>query len=127
LELFVDHFLIVVKDLEESLNFYKLLGFKHIETIQRSHDVVSVMQKERFNLELMMLPIGKETYRVPRIETDIGFRHIGFKVKDIQAAYEYYKDKIEFKSPLQVSSGRGNRKILFFEDPNGLELHFIQE
>ena len=127
MNLFIDHFLIVVKDLNESLNFYKLLGFKHIKTVQRTNDVLGVMQKEKIKLELMMLSEGKETYRVPRVDSDIGFRHIGFKVKDIQTVYDYYKDKIIFRGHPQESPGRGGRKILFFEDPNGIELHFIQE
>ena len=34
----VDHVLIVVKDLERSIRFYQLLGFDHVETIQRPDD-----------------------------------------------------------------------------------------
>jgi catechol 2,3-dioxygenase-like lactoylglutathione lyase family enzyme len=127
LKIITDHILVVVKDLDESIDFYKLLGFRHLETVRRPDDVVGVMQKDQLKLELMLLPVGKETYRVPRTDSDIGFRHIGFKVEDIQAVYENYKDKILFKAPPRGSSGRGSRKILFFNDPNGIELHFIQD
>jgi hypothetical protein len=75
----------------------------------------------------MLLPIGEETYRVPRTNSDVGFRHIGFKVENIQHIYDFYSDKILFKGPPEESSGRGKRKILFFTDPNGIELHFIQD
>lgn len=109
------------------MDFYNLLGFEHLETVQRTYDTVGVMQKDHLKLELMMFPTGKETYRVPRTDSDIGFRHIGFKVQDIQAVYEHYKDKITFKAPPLRSPGRGSREILFFTDPNGIELHFIQE
>jgi catechol 2,3-dioxygenase-like lactoylglutathione lyase family enzyme len=127
LKIIIDHILIVVKNLYETIDFYKLLDFRHLETVQRPHDVVGVMQKDQLKLELMKLPVGEETYRVPRTDTEVGFRHIGFKVEDIQAVYEHYKDKIMFREPPQVSAGRGRRKILFFNDPNGVELHFIQE
>jgi predicted lactoylglutathione lyase len=66
LEIITDHILIVVKNLNESIDFYKLLGFKHLETVQRPHDAVGVMQKDQMKLELMKLPVGEETYRVPR-------------------------------------------------------------
>jgi catechol 2,3-dioxygenase-like lactoylglutathione lyase family enzyme len=123
----IDHILIVVKDLEDTISFYRHLGFNHVETINRPHDVVGVMRKDNFMLELMQLPAGDETYRVPRKNSDIGFRHLGFRVEDIQEVYESLKEKIQFDGPPVGSAGRGERRLLFFKDPNGVELHFIQE
>lgn len=122
-----DHLLIVIKDIKASIDFYQLLGFKYIETIQRPNDQVVIMRKDNLKLELMKLPKGTETYRSPRINSDVGFRHIGFKVDDIQEIYVNLKDKIKFDSPLKFSPGREDRKILLFKDPNGIELHFIQD
>lgn len=119
--------MIVVEDLSESISFYELLGFIHLETIQRPKDTVAVLRKEQLMLELMKLPDGEETYQTPRKDSDVGFRHIGFKVDDIEKVYEMYREKIHFKGPPISSAGRGDRKILFFSDPNGIELHFIQE
>ncbi len=51
-----DHVLIVVKDLDNSIEFYDLIGFKHIETIQRPNDRVAVMQMGQVKIELMCLP-----------------------------------------------------------------------
>lgn len=127
MKIITDHILIVVNNLEESISFYELLGFKHLKTVQRPSDQVSVLEKNQLKLELMKLPEGEETYRIPREDSDIGFRHIGFKVDDLQAIYEELKDKISFRGPPVESAGRGTRKILFFHDPNGVELHFIQE
>ena len=122
-----DHVLIVVKDLEDTIRFYRHLGFIHVETINRPHDTVGLMEKDGLNLELMKLPEGDETIREPRRNSDIGFRHIGFKVENINEVYESLRDKIQFDAPPVNSAGRGDRKILFFKDPNGVELHFIQE
>jgi len=122
-----DHILIVVKDLEDTIRFYRHLGFTHVETINRPNDTVGLIEKDGLKLELMKLPDGEETHRQPRKNSDIGFRHIGFKVEDIQEVYECLRDKIQFDAPPVNSAGRGERKILFFKDPNGLELHFIQE
>ena len=41
-----DHVLIVVKDLERSIEFYELLGFNHVESIQRPDDRVAVMRED---------------------------------------------------------------------------------
>ena len=127
MKIITDHILIVVKDLEDTIRFYGHLGFRHVETINRPNDKVGLMEKDGLKLELMKLPDGEETHRRPRRNSDIGFRHIGFKVEDVQEVYEGLRDRIRFDGPPVSSAGRGDRKILFFKDPNGVELHFIQE
>jgi catechol 2,3-dioxygenase-like lactoylglutathione lyase family enzyme len=119
--------LIVVKDLERSINFYKLLGFEHLETIQRPNDRVGVMKLGAVKIELMHQKEGRETYRPDRKITDIGFRHIGFRVKNVQRIYEELKDLIEFDSSPVPIAGRKGRMTVFFSDPDGVELHFVQQ
>ena len=123
----VDHILLVVKDLESTINFYRYLGFTHLETVNRPNDIVGVIKKDNLMIELMQLPEGEETYRDPRKNSDIGFRHMGFRVEDMEAVYESLKDKVQFDGPPVISAGRGARRLLFFKDPDGVELHFIQE
>jgi catechol 2,3-dioxygenase-like lactoylglutathione lyase family enzyme len=122
-----DHVLIVVKNLERSIDFYKLLGFEHLETVQRPRDRVAVMRLGSIKVEMMNLPDGEETYRRPRVLSDIGFRHIGFRVDDITETYERLKDEIKFDSPPRPIAGRAGRMTVFFKDPNGIEMHFVQE
>jgi len=122
-----DHILIVVKDLEKSINFYKLLGFEHLETIQRPNDRVGVMKLGPVKIELMHQKEGQETYRPDRKITDIGFRHIGFRVNDVQKIYDELKGIIEFDSQPVPIAGRQGRKTVFFKDPDGVELHFVQQ
>ena len=126
-ECIFDHLLIVAKNLERSIEFYTLLGFEHLETIQRPNDRVAVLRLGGVKIELMNLPEGKETLRTPRVVTDTGFRHIGFKVDDVAEVYERLKDRIEFASPPRKIAGRGDRTTVFFKDPDGVEMHFVQE
>ena len=126
-ECIFDHVLIVVNDLERSIEFYGLLGFELLEIIQRPRDRVAVMRLNRVKVELMNLPEGEETYRRLRTLSDTGFRHIGFSVDDVEAVYERLKDKIDFDAPPQMIQGRGNRMTVFFKDPDGVEMHFVQE
>lgn len=126
-EIRFDHILIVVKDLQRSIDFYKLLGFEHLETIHRPNDKVGVMKLDRTKIELMCLPAGRETYRPPRENTDIGFRHIGLRVDNVKKIYEKLMEKIQFESPPRPIPGRSGRMTVFFKDPDGVEMHFVQE
>ena len=126
-ECIFDHVLIVVKNLERSIRFYELLGFEHIETIQRPRDRVAVMRLGSVKVELMNLPEGEETRRRSRKLSDIGFRHIGFRVENLEEVYERLKAEIQFDSPPRAIAGRVGRKTVFFKDPDGLEMHFVQE
>lgn len=78
-------------------------------------------------IELMCLPEGVETDRPPRLLTDLGVRHVGFRVDDVKETYERLKDEIHFDSPPRVSTGRSGRITVFFKDPDRVELHFVQE
>ena len=122
-----DHVLIVVQDLERSVEFYGLLGFSHVQTIQRPDDRVAVMRLGEAKIELMHQREGLETSRTLRRLTDIGFRHLGFRVDDVEAAYERLKDRIKFDSPPIPIAGRPGRLTVFFKDPDGTELHLVQE
>ena len=126
-EVALDHVLIVVRDLECSIEFYELLGFEHVETIQRPDDRVGVMRLGATKIELMCQREGRETHRLPRKVTDTGFRHIGFRIDDVREMYERLKDLIEFDSPPRPIAGRQGRLTVFFKDPDGVELHFVQE
>ena len=122
-----DHVLIVARDLERSIEFYKSIGFEHLETIQRPKDRVAVMRLGGVKIEIMNLPEGEETTREPRKLMDLGFRHISFKVDDLDEVYERLKSRISFDSLPRKIAGRGNRVTVFFKDPDGVEMHFIQE
>ena len=122
-----DHLLIVVKNLKESIEFYKLLGFEYIETLQRPDDSVSRLQLGDFKIELMFLRNNKGTEGQIRKLSDSGFRHIGFRVKDVNEIYEKYKDLIKFDSKPTLVQNRPGRLTVFFKDPNGIEMHFVQE
>ncbi|MFH2109977.1 MAG: VOC family protein [Candidatus Bathyarchaeota archaeon] len=122
-----DHVLIVVQNLERSVEFYRLLGFKHVQTIQRPDDRVAVMRLGETKIELMHQREGLETHRPPRRLSDLGFRHMGFRVPDVAASYSRLKDRIRFDSPPTPIAGRPGRLTVFFKDPDDTELHLVQE
>ncbi|MFP3951760.1 MAG: VOC family protein [Candidatus Bathyarchaeia archaeon] len=122
-----DHILIVVSDLEKSREFYELIGFRHVRTIDRGSDRVCVMEMGDIKLEMMCFPEGEETYRRQRRLTDVGFRHFGIRVEDVEDIYNQLKQHIEFDSPPRMIKSRPGRLTVFFRDPDGMEIHFVQE
>jgi len=106
-ECFLDHVLIVVKDLERSIDFYELLGFEHLETIQRPRDRVALMRLGGVNVELMSLPEGEETYRLPRKLSDIGFRHVGFRVENLEGGLREAQGQDPVRLTAQGHRGKG--------------------
>ena len=121
-----DHLLVVVKDFEKSVKFYQLLGFKLLDTIDRPNDTVSVMELGGFRIEMMYIKEGKATEGHSRKETDMGFRHIGLKVDDVMDVYKKLEKSIKFDSEPKPIQNRPGRLTVFFKDPNGIEMHFVQ-
>jgi hypothetical protein len=52
---------------------------------------------------------------------------LGFRVPDVEAAYSRLKGRVRFESPPIPIAGRPGRLTVFFHDPDGTELHLVQE
>ena len=102
-----DHVLIVADNLERSIGFYELLGFRHVETIQRPEDRVAVMMLGETKLELMCLPEGRETRRPARRPTDIGFRHLGVQGRRHRRGVPEAQRQDPFRVAAHTHSGEG--------------------
>ena len=70
----LDHIALIVSS-EESLNFYRKLGFKEAKRVERSYDTVALMQCRLVGLEIFIDP--KHPDRVSEPEAR-GLRHIVF-------------------------------------------------
>ena len=77
------HHIAIICSSEESLDFYKRLGFKEIFRKTRSYDLVVLMEGQDTRLEIFIDP------NHPRRATDpetLGVRHIAIKVDDLDKA-----------------------------------------
>ncbi len=115
------HVTIMVKDMEESLNFYQ--------------DIVGLPISLRFptgpNSEIVFLGEGESKVELiktgeetkPNIGGDIS---IGFPVENLDETMDFMKSKgIEIESgPIQASP---TTRFFFVLDPNGLRVQFIEE
>lgn len=138
----VDHINLVVRDLDGAVAFYTevlglevtmraLLEGEWIETIAGLEGVVAdcvYLQPPgggpRIELLCFQFPEGAEpaghTPNVP------GFRHVAFRVDDIEATYHALREKgVLFQSPPVavpeevVRHGSGRKRLCYFHDPEG--------
>lgn len=107
---------IIVKDMEESVSFYKeVMGFEIDSTYTPQPDTMIILMKSKG--EAMVELIKNAKY-------ETGFYSVGMDVKDLDATITELKasgGKITL-GPLPTLVGR----LAFTEDPNGVRLALIE-
>lgn len=115
---------ITVKNLEESLNFYKeILDLKEIKRFSPQEAINIVFLKDEGSGMIELIEYQKK----PKNHQDSkkSLVSIGLGVVDLQKTLDLLKDKgIEIlRGPIEVPSGE---KFAFINDPNGVEIELIQ-
>lgn len=133
---FVDHVAIAVKqgELDAQVEKYKSLGFTelHREEVHGKHLVREVLLQIGTGPNLIQLlePMSPESPVAKQIEKSGGrggFAHLAFRVKDIQQAYAYMKEK---GFNLTQEPGPGSRgTMIFFVHPKDFSylIEVVQE
>ena len=112
---------ITVKDMEESLKFYKeIVGFKENRRFEAGPGVEIVFLGEgETQVELISSPEKRES----NIGLDIS---LGFEVSSVDEMMNFVKEK-----GLAIHSGpfQPNPMVKFFyvQDPNGLKIQFVEQ
>ena len=108
-----DHVAIICSS-EESVDFYKKLGFHEILRKERQYDTVVILEEEGIRLELFI------DANHPARATDpenMGLRHLALKVDDIDAIVK------EFDCGPIMTDWFGKR-YCYAADPDGLPIEF---
>lgn len=133
---FIDHLAIAVPQggLDKQVEQYKKLGFTeiHREEVAGKHQVREVLMKigDGPNLLQLLEPMSPESPVAKQIEKNGGrggFAHVGFRVKDIHAAYNTLK---EAGFNLTQEPGPGSRgTTIFFVHPKDFSylIEVVQE
>ena len=111
----VHHISIIVSS-EESVSFYKRLGFVEKKRIERDYDTVVLLDGHGFELGLFIDPTHPERATDPE---NIGLRHMAFRVDDIE------KIEKEFDCGPVMTDWFG-KKYRFTADPDGLPIEFCE-
>jgi len=120
----VDHAAIVVKDLDESIDFYtRIIGL----TVRRIFDV------PEFNLTVAFLGKGEkdggaeiELMKFHNQDKPIGFRHISIIVPDI-VAYIRERETQGAEVTMQPRKISAGDIAAMIRDPNGIIIEFLQK
>ncbi len=119
----LDHVGIKVKDVDKAVEFYtKVLGFRHLETVQVLGNDYFFVGNEYTRIEIEPAMEGSH---VPDINMSTGLYHMAFLVDDLDAEAARLKEH-DVKFVLEPVQLRPDRKIAFIEDPDGTRIQLIQ-
>jgi len=124
----VHHIALSVKNLEETVNFYKkLFGFEEVKNFERK----DLGGKAIFlKLNEIQLEIWEFNNKIKNKDdfsnlNILGIKHIAFEVNDIEKTYNEIKSRgIEISEPKQGASGK---RYCFLKDPNGFPLELYEK
>jgi len=107
---------IIVKDMEESIRFYKdIMGFEIDSQYTPTSDVTITLMKTKGDA---MIELIKDSMH------DVGFYSVGMDVEDLNAAIKELKSKGTkiIMGPVDITVG----SLAFLEDPNGVRIALIE-
>lgn len=118
------HVGLIVSDLERSKWFYSQLGFE--VAIERTDEkkTLAFMRLGDFELELFCYtetpPAAEKTGPV------LGFRHLALRTDDIDEVMARLGDAGVLPADARVREVPGMARLLFFDDPDGIEIEVMQ-
>jgi len=126
------HVALSVSDLDASVSFYGLLGFKQVFRWQ-ADDASLVIVHLRQGAALLELFCFTHTVAAPassgQLETDlprIGIKHFGLRVDDIHAARARMQS-LGLADGINIVQGRTEVDYFFIKDPSGILVEIVQD
>ncbi len=127
----IDHIAISVRDLEETIKFYKKFGFV---LFKEYHDEVVDIVMLKLNEIFLEIFHYNDNYELPKhskeLESDlktIGTKHFALRVENIDDARQWVENKNLNNVEIKINKGRLGRSYFFIKDPNGILIEIIEE
>lgn len=135
----INHSSITVRDLEESLKFYKkYLGLKKVNEFVLSIDAEGSL--EGVTIKAAYLQAGDDAFELIEYQNkkadrsndlnswDVGAQHIAFSVDSVEKLYNKFKDEISFLSTPIHSKAEGlDATWTYLKDPNGAIIELSED
>lgn len=121
------HVGIVVRDLERSTAFYRALGFEISRDIpwEDGSRAIRFIRNGEFEIELFWYA-DTPAAPVPAEGKQLGFRHLAFRVDDVDAALAELSDAGVVEVGVTARDTGMGFRIAFMRDPDGVEIELAQ-
>ena len=113
----LDHIAITVEDLDESIAFYKKIGYKLLERFSDEGYNWATLNLNNHSLELFQITNDKEK----------PINHIAYSYDSDEEVLDLIKQLGYMKERLDIFYGDLNRKSFFIEDNNGKSIQLIKK
>lgn len=124
------HTAISVRNLEKSLAFYDLLGFKQIHRYDDSDKVGIKMKLGDYVLEIFAYKQNQDkpalTYELGNNLSNIGVKHFGLTTDDVDAALADLRKKGLADETTKILT-KGTARFFFIKDPDGMWVEVIKD
>ena len=119
-----DHIGIVVSDLERSKAFYRALGFIDGDERVMADKTLSFMRLGAIEIELFAYNEPVASAELP--ERMLGFKHLALVTDDIDAAFAELRAGGIIDDEIAIREMPSGWRLLFFPDPDGMEIEIKQ-
>lgn len=121
------HVGIIASDMDRSTAFYEALGFE-TTMIFDSPDASRIIKFMRLGgLMIELFWYAEECLPAPSGGRRLGFRHLALRTDDIAQAAAELQSKGLVGEGAEISTLPNGVQLLFFEDPDGVEIEVQQE
>jgi len=128
----IHHISLSVKDIGDSVEFYKRLGFKKVSQWDSENNSLTIVHMKLNDcfLEFFCFTDNQEAPEsMKSLETDlprVGIKHFGLKVDSIGRAKEFVLSH-NLSDAVSIKRGRTGIDYFFIKDPSGNFIEFVQD
>ncbi len=122
----IDHVALNTLDYEKMLSFYRdVLGMQQLNSVC-SEDYTATYLKVSDGVRLEIFDLKGQTKPVERTESDVGTKHIAFRVNDVKAHAKMIEDAGAKIVMAYTELKDFAAKAVLFEDPDGNIIEFCE-
>ena len=109
------HHIAIIVSSEEGVEFYKTLGFKEENRINREYDQIVWLKGYDETIEIFIDKSHPSRLDNPEA---LGLRHIAFEVDDVEKEW----NRLKQFNPEPIKIKDDGKKLFFVKDPDGLPI-----